>query len=131
MSETPTEEEELGILTLAKESLGVATGTTTFDVELRMHINSVFSDLTQLGLGPPEGFSITGDEEKYSEFLGPNLDMDSVQSYMYLRLRLLFDVPDNYFVVKSFEEQIAKLEFRLNVAREDKLVAQQAETTTP
>lgn len=121
MSETPAENEELGILTLTKTALGVGPDDTSFDVEIRMHINSVFSDLTQLGLGPPEGFSIKGDTEKYSDFLGEVTDSDSVQSYVFMRVRLLFDPPDNYFVVKSFEEQINKAEWRLNIAREDKI----------
>lgn len=122
MSEPSPEEAELSILDATKSALGTPLDETVFDVELLMHINSTFSDLTQLGLGPTAGFRVTK-TTLYSEFVGLDEDIESVQSYVYMRVKMLFDPPDSYVVSGSFKEQIDKAEFRLNVAREEKLIA--------
>lgn len=122
MSETPAEEPELTILEVTKAALGIPSEEVAFDIELLMHINAAFSDLTQLGLGPPTGFRVTKDS-LYSEYLGLNEDIDSVKTYVFMRVKMIFDPPDSYVVSGSFKEQIDKFEWRLNVAREEKLIA--------
>ena len=122
MSETPVEEPELTILEVTKSALGIPTEESAFDVELLMHINSTFSDLTQLGFGPEDGFRVTKDT-LYSEYLGVEEDIDSVKTYVFMRVKMIFDPPDSYVVSGSFKEQIDKFEWRLNVARENKLIA--------
>lgn len=122
MSETPAEPPvELGILTLTKKALGVSIGHDSFDDELILFINSVFSDLTQLGVGPASGFEIEDDTLKWSDFLNGDKRFNGAKSYMVARVRLQFDPPENYAVVNAIKEEIAKAEWRLNVAREDAL----------
>lgn len=102
------------ILDSIKKLLGIDETDLNFDQELIMHINSVFMVLNQLGVGPVEGFKISN-EEIWTDFVGTRLDLESVKSYIYLKVRLLFDPPQNSFLVGSIEKQIEEHEWRLQV----------------
>ncbi len=106
------------ILTSTKKVLGVEASYTSFDIDVTMHINSVFSTLAQLGIGPVNGFMIQDEATTWDEFLGADLNLNSVKTYMYLRVRLLFDPPSTPFAINAMKEQVTELEWRLNVHRE-------------
>lgn len=106
------------ILNSIKKLLGIDELNTHFDTDVMIHINSVFVDLKQLGVGPADGFRITGPYETWSEFTSDKIDIESVKTYMYLRVRLLFDPPTNSFLVEAMTKQADKFEWRLNVAAE-------------
>lgn len=110
---------EPSILKSVKLSLGLTPDYTPFDQELIMHINSVFGDLNQLGLGPLPGFVIDDDSAEWDNFIQDELRYMGVKTYMNLRVRMIFDPPDHGGVLASFEKQIEKFEWRLNMARED------------
>ena len=103
------------ILDSIKKLLGIDEADLNFDQELIMHINSVFMVLNQLGIGPVGGFKISSNEEVWTDFVGTRLDLESVKSYIYLKVRLLFDPPQNSFLVGSIEKQIVENEWRLQV----------------
>ena len=103
------------ILDSIKKLLGIDEADLNFDQELIMHINSVFMVLNQLGVGPVGGFKISSNEETWTDFVGARLDLESVKSYIYLKVRLLFDPPQNSFLVESINIQIQEYEWRLNV----------------
>ena len=103
------------ILDSIKKLLGIDEADLNFDQELIMHINSVFMVLNQLGVGPVGGFKISSNEEVWTDFVGTRLDLESVKSYIYLKVRLLFDPPQNSFLVGSIEKQIEEQEWRLQV----------------
>ena len=103
------------ILDSIKKLLGIDEADLNFDQELIMHINSVFMVLNQLGVGPVGGFKISSNEETWTDFVGARLDLESVKSYIYLKVRLLFDPPQNSFLVESINKQIQEYEWRLNV----------------
>lgn len=106
------------ILNSVKKTLNVPADYDAFDPDIIMHINSVFSTLNQLGVGPQQGFSIADDTVEWSAYLtDPRLN--NVQSYMHLRVRLLFDPPDRAAVLTAYQEQIKELEWRINAQRED------------
>lgn len=105
------------ILTSIKKLLGIDGDYTHFDADLIMHINSVFSILTQMGVGPANGFSIAGDHEKWSDFISGN-QFSLVKSYMHLKVKLLFDPPAGSAVIESINKQISEFEWRLHVAAE-------------
>ena len=109
---------EASILKSVKKVLMVPDDYTAFDGDILMHINSVFSTLNQLGVGPPEGFMIEGDTEEWDTFLLDDMRLNNVKTYMYLRVRLLFDPPATGFLRDSMEKQIEQLEWRINVHRE-------------
>lgn len=102
------------ILTSLKKLLGIEQNYMHFDTDLVIHINSIFSTLSQLGIGPKEGFFIIDKDSNWEDF-EIRVPFNMLKSYMYLRLRLLFDPPQNSFLVNSMEKQISELEWRLVV----------------
>lgn len=107
------------ILISTKKVLGIDADYHAFDDDIMMHINSVFGTLQQLGLGPVEGFEIDDETATWSDFLSGNVTYNPVRTYVYLRVRLLFDPPATSFAITAMENQIKELEWRLNVRREE------------
>lgn len=106
------------ILNSVKKILGIASDYDAFDTDIIIHINSVFSTLNQLGLGPDEGFMIEDDSAVWGDFLLDDMRLNSVKTYVYLKVRILFDPPTSGFVLTALQEQSKELEWRLNVYRE-------------
>lgn len=104
------------ILTSIKKLLGIAEEYTQFDEDIIMHINTVFLNLTQLGVGPEEGFAIEDDATSWEDFINDNIQLQAVKTYVYLKVKLLFDPPLSSSVIESMNRMIAELEWRLNVA---------------
>lgn len=107
------------ILNTTKKALNLDADYDAFDPELIMHINSVFSTLHQLGIGPDQGFRIDDDSVLWSSFLNGDDRLNNVKTYMYLRVRLIFDPPGTSFVIAAIEKQIEELTWRINAQRED------------
>lgn len=104
------------ILDSTKKILGLDSDYKHFDVDIIMHINSIFSQLTQLGVGPEDGFEIEDNSTLWSAYLGGNKKINLVKSYMYLKVRILFDPPTTSFDITAKQDQIKEFEFRINVA---------------
>lgn len=106
------------ILTSIKKLLGIAEEYTQFDDDIIMHINSVFLNLAQLGVGPEKGFYIEDDTTDWEDFIDieNNAQLQAIKSYMYLKVKLLFDPPLSSAVIESTNRMISELEWRLNVA---------------
>ena len=104
------------ILTSIKKMLGITEEYTHFDQDIIIHINTVLMILHQLGVGPEEGFAITDSYETWSDFLDDNKNIEAVKTYVYLKVRLLFDPPLSSAVTESINKSINELEWRLNVA---------------
>lgn len=105
---------ESSILTSIKNLLGITSMDTNFDPEITIHINSAFMALQQLGVGPSTGFYISSDEETWTDLLINRKDLEAVKTYIYLKVRLVFDPPQNSFLVDSIKNMITELEFRIN-----------------
>ena len=93
------------ILTSIKKLLGIDAEYHHFDSDIIMHINSVFSILTQLGVGPASGFSISDDGEKWTDFTDEPNKFSLVKSYMHLKVKLLFDPPSSSAVIESYNSR--------------------------
>lgn len=106
------------ILSSVKKVLHIDADYTAFDVDIILHINSVFTTLQQLGIGPEEGFSISSAEQTWNQYLEGDKNLNSVKTYMYLRVRLLFDSPETSHARQAMVDQATELEWRLNVYRE-------------
>lgn len=106
------------ILDSVKNVLGVDSSYTVFDLQILMHINSVFPTLSQIGIGPSVGFMIEDNTVTWDAFLANDDNLNSVKSYMYLRVRMLFDPPTTSFTIDAMKQQIQEFEWRLNVKRE-------------
>ena len=109
---------EQSILTSTKKLLGIEADYTAFDLDIILHINSVFSTLHQIGVGPSDGFMIEDATTNWSSFTSGNATINSVKSYLYLRVRILFDPPATSFAIEAMRSQVRELEWRLNVAVE-------------
>lgn len=105
------------ILNSVKKKLGIQEDYTHFDEDIIMDINSVFMILNQLGVGPDEPFTIE-DEDTYWEDFIDNTRIEAVKSYMYMKVRLMFDPPTSGFLVDSLKKQIDELEWRMLVQAE-------------
>ena len=106
------------ILQNTKKVLGIAPDYTVFDEDILMHINTTLGTLTQIGLGPAEGFRVQDADATWEDFLGDDLRLLSVKTYVYLRVRLLFDPPATSFTIEALERQLREIEWRLSVTRE-------------
>lgn len=108
------------ILTSIKKLLGIPEDYEHFDPDLIMHINTVLAILTQLGVGPKEGFSITDKTAVWSQFISNKLYFEPVKTYIHLKVKLVFDPPLSSAVTEAMKQMISELEFRLLAAAETK-----------
>ena len=107
------------ILTSIKKLLLIPEDYSEFDMDVIMHINSVFMDLHQLGVGPSTVFQIEDDTAAWTDFVSDMNKVAAVKSYMYLRVRLLFDPTSlGSATLAAYERQIKEYEWRLNVVAE-------------
>ncbi len=106
------------ILTSIKKLLGISEEYTQFDDDIIMHINSVFMTLTQIGVGPAKGFFIKDDSMYWDDYIDDSAQLQAVKSYVYLKVKLLFDPPLSSAVIESTNRMIAEFEWRLRLAAE-------------
>lgn len=106
------------ILNTIKKLLGLDVEYTPFDTDIIVLINSAMMTLTQLGIGPADGFSITDDTTNWSDFLVNDVKLEAVKNYIYLKVRVTFDPPASGSVLEAYKKQIEELEWRLNVQAE-------------
>ena len=108
------------ILTSVKKLLGIAEEYTQFDTDIIIHINTIFMALQQMGIGPNDGFFITDENDLWTDFMEDSILLNSVKTYMYLRVKLLFDPPTSSAVLDAINRQISEFEWRLNIAAESR-----------
>lgn len=108
---------DTSVLQTIKKLLGLDSSVNHFDTDIIMHINSAFMTLAQLGVISPGQF-VTNDLTTWASVLGGRTDLQAAQTYVYLKVRLIFDPPATSFVISSYEKEIAVLEWRLNVQAE-------------
>lgn len=114
---------EQSILRSVKQVVGISPDDPSFDIDIITAINAEFSILTDLGVGPAEGFVIEDDSIEWSEFLDEDADrvmLSKVKMAVNLRTRLMFDPPKESFVLTAMQNQLQEQEWRLNVNREAK-----------
>ncbi len=104
------------ILDDTKKLLGISPDDPSFDTDVMIHINSTFSILHQLGVGPADGFEITSKNQLWADFLGTNKLVNSAKTLVYLQTRLWFDPPTNGGDLAAKKEQLLELQWRINVA---------------
>ena len=103
------------ILNTIKKMLGFEEDYDAFDTDIIVNINMVFNILLQLGVGPAEGFVITGPSETWSEYLDDTLKLEMVKTYIYLKVKQIFDPGTSSALNNAIDNQIKELEWRLNV----------------
>lgn len=102
------------ILTSVKKLIGIAEDDDAFDTDVIMHINSSFLVLSQLGVGPDEGFYINDDTAAWTDFIPDNmLLLNYVKTFVYLKAKLVFDPPSSSIAVQSMQEMVSEHEWRI------------------
>ena len=109
---------EESILTSIKKMLGPEEDYEHFDHDIITHINTALATLTELGVGPEAGFSITDKTAVWSDFISGDKLLNLVPTYVYLKVKLAFDPPTVAAVLDSMERQASQYEWRINVAAE-------------
>lgn len=104
------------ILTSIKKLLGIAEDYTQFDVDLIIHINTVLSILGQIGVGDESRYSIVDKSTTWDTLIGYESKLDMVKSYVYLKVKILFDPPQSSAVMEAINRTISELEWRILVA---------------
>lgn len=116
------------ILNSIKKLLGPGSEHDAFDLDILMFINSVFSDLHQIGVGPKEGFMIENDETTWEDYTDDILTLNSIKPYIYLKVRLMFDPPTSSSVLESMKNIAKEFEWRINVRAEHLRLAREEVT---
>ena len=101
------------ILVSIKKLLGLTDTYTPFDADIIMHINTVFMTLHQLGVGPSVGFKIEDDIAVWTDYLSDSILLEAAKSYVYMKVKLMFDPPSSSFVIESYKTLCSELEWRL------------------
>lgn len=125
MPETPPNYTMESILTSVKKLLGIEAIYDHFDAEIIIYINGVFADLNQLGVGPEEGFVILNTQETWAEYFGTIPNLETVKSYIYLKVRVIFDPPTTSAVLAAIERLIKETEWRLMVRVDPPLIIEE------
>lgn len=108
------------ILTSIKKLLGITEDETHFDQDIIMHINSVFSILTQMGVGPVDGFAIRDSNSVWNDFIKDDTHLELIKSYVHMKVRLMFDPPASSTILQSINSLIGELEWRISVTVDPK-----------
>ena len=107
------------IVVTIKKMLGLDDEYTPFDADVIVHINTAIMTLTQMGVGPKEGYEVLDYDQTWTDFLGDMVKMlGAVKTYIYLQVKMVFDPPNNSFVMDAYKQQCEQLLFRLNVNAE-------------
>jgi hypothetical protein len=107
------------ILDSVKKLMGIDPTYDAFDVDMIMHINAVLATLNQIGIGPTEGYAIEDASATWSDFLGTDPRLNDAKTYMYMKIKVLFDPPEQWHLMAAMKEQIVELEWRISVKREN------------
>ena len=110
---------EENILSSIKKLLGLNDGVTVFDTDIVIHINTVFANLTQMGVGPQDdegkniGFKISTGNEVWGDFTDNDILIDNVKTYIYIKVKMVFDPPTSSALIDAYNAQAKELEWRL------------------
>lgn len=110
------------ILNSIKKMLGIEHTDKTFDDDVTIIINSVLFGLNQIGVGDENGFIINNEDDMWVDFIGERKDIESVKTYVYLKVKLIFDPPQSSFVLDAMERQIREFEWRINVQTDKEVI---------
>jgi len=106
------------ILDTVKKMVGLGTEDDAFDTDILVHINSVMFGLKQIGVGPVNGFYVTDSDQTWTQYLGPGNNYEAAKSFIFLKVRLLFDPPTNTAVLAAMEKAASEYEWRLQYEME-------------
>lgn len=100
------------ILGTIKTMLNVEPSDTAFDIDIIMHINTAIGIILEAGVG--NNVRVTDLSTSWSEFVDiNNVIFDKVVSYIYLKVKMLFDPPASGTISAAFEKTLDELLWRI------------------
>lgn len=109
------------ILNTVKKLLGIDVDDTSFDDDVIILINSSMLSLSQMGIGPVNGFIVTSSVDKWTDYISDNtINLEGVKTYLYLKVKLTFDPPTNSTVIEAMKKTLEELEWRMMLSVESK-----------
>lgn len=115
VSDKPTEG---SILDDVKKLLGLEPDYRHFDVDIITHINSAIFTLNQLGIGPKAGYAVKNEFDTWTDYVPNVIQFEALKSYIYIKVKLIFDRPETSFAITSLEGMAKEYEWRLQVHAE-------------
>ena len=109
---------EASILVSTKKILGLNSDYHVFDLDITIFINSAFSTLNQLGIGPPDGFAIEDSSNSWEDYAVTTTELNWVKTYVFLKVRMMFDPPTLSYLITAKNDQIKEYECRLTAFHE-------------
>jgi len=109
---------EDSILHDVKQLVGQEWDDDTYDLDIKTHINTVFLELSQIGVGPDEGYSINDETDTWAGLLGGDKNLNAVKTYVYGKVRMVFDPPSTGPLMNSLQAQLDRIEWRLMVHKD-------------
>ena len=110
---------ENSILTSTKKILGIGSDYTAFDLDIITHINATLSTINQMGIGPDNCVIVEDDTTQWSDLDVPDNQLSMLRTYVFLKVRMIFDPPASGFAIDATNKQILEFETRLNYIREN------------
>lgn len=107
------------ILTSIKKLLGIVESDTSFDSELIMLINSALMVIMQEWYGMDHAFRIEDKTATWDDILGEDVDYEGIKQYIFLRVKLIFDPPNNSSVIEAMRKEMEDLEWRMYVWKDN------------
>ena len=104
------------ILTTIKEMLGITEEYTHFDIDIIAHINTALSILSQIGVTKTKGFSIRDSWATWDSIINPGTDLEMIKTYIFMKVKLIFDPPQSSGAVESMKQLISEFEWRISVS---------------
>ena len=101
------------VLSSTKQMLGISPEDTSFDVNVVMSINTALTILMDLGLTEVEDQIVTSDKMTWDELLGGRTDIEYVKTYIYQKVKLIFDPPTSTAAIDAMQRSISELEWRI------------------
>ena len=107
------------ILDTIKQLLGIPTDDDSFDTDVKVNINAAIFTLSQIGIGPSNGYIVTSNTQMWNDYIGSSLiNLEGVKNYIYLKTKLIFDPPTNSTTIQAINESLKELEWRMQLAVE-------------
>ena len=105
------------ILISIKKLLGLGEDYAEFDQDIIMHINAIISNLVQMGVCPEKGFIVTDEKATWKDLMGSTKKLEQIKSYIYLKVKLLFDPPTNSAAIESMNKIASEFEWRMYIEK--------------
>lgn len=105
------------ILLTTKKRIGLAPEYCAFDPDIIMAINTAFAELTQMGIGPTEGFTIEDENDSWFDFVDSPTEASLVSTYVYMITKKIFDPPTSSSVKEAMEQTIDETRWRIYITR--------------